>query len=363
MISSKRDIARARLQSQHLVGRPLASPVDVVRWFAAVQSQDYPAAKWAVAQRTGSATEFEMDQLYDEGAILRTHVMRPTWHFVLPDDIRWLADLTGPRVHAGIAGRHRQLGLDAETISRGLGTFERSLRDRDLTRRELGDELQRAGISPEGQRLPHLLMAAELMLVIASGPRRGREFTYSLLDVRAPNARRLSREEALHELTLRYFRSHGPAQLSDFTWWSGLTLRDVRAGIASAGKQLERATLDGNEYWFDGDAIAAAEPGSTAHLLPNFDEYTVAYRDRAAALHDVVTFEPDLFSFGSILSNIVTVDGGVRGVWRRVDVRGDYTVELRLLSPLSSAEAELVANAARRYGQFLGKPVEVVAAR
>jgi hypothetical protein len=353
------DIAARRLRTQRLVGEPFASAVDAVRWLGAVQSQDYGGAKWALGQRTRGATDAHLDRLYDEGAILRTHVMRPTWHFVLPEDVRWLAELTGPRVRAGLVGRYRQLELDEGTVARASAIFAKELAGgRHMTRAELGAALSAARISPEGQRLPHLLMRAELDVLIISGPRRGKQVTYALLAERAPKARTLERAEALAELTRRYFVSHGPAQVQDFVWWSGLTAADARTGIASAGAALDHQVIEGKDHWFDATVGPVSKTTNVAHLLPNFDEYTVAYRDRAA-IHPDGPFDPALFSFGSVLANVVTVGGRVRGAWRRTTTRGGVRVEIRLLDPLKPAERAAVEEAGRRLGRFLERPVEL----
>jgi Winged helix DNA-binding domain len=332
-----------------------------VRWLGAVRSQDYAGAKWALGQRTRAATGAELDRLFDAGTILRTHVMRPTWHFVLPEDIRWLLDLTGPRIRRGLAARYRQLEITEAVIARASAAFSASLAGgRHLTRSQLGEALNAAGIAPDGQRLPHLLMAAELDGLIVSGPRHGKQFTYALLGERAPKARVLDRTEALAELTRRYFRSHGPAQVQDFLWWSGLTLADARAGIALAATALRHQLVQGNDYWSDAEAAPTArKPAVVAHLLPNYDEYTVGYRDRAAVFHADRPFEPSLFSFGSVLSNIVTVNGRVRGSWRRMVARSGVQVDIRLLDRLAPAEGAAVEDAGQRLGCFLECRVEL----
>jgi hypothetical protein len=362
MVTTVPEIALRRLYQQHLIGEPFRSAVDAVRWLGAVQSQDFAGAKWGLGQRTGRATDAELDRLFDEGAILRTHVMRPTWHFVLPEDIRWLLELTGPRVRRGLVARYRQLEIDEAVIAGAKAAFSAALEGgRHRTRPELGELLHAAGISPEGQRLPHLLSAAELDGLIASGPRKGKQFTYALLEERALKARTLDRTEALAELTRRYFRSHGPAQLQDFVWWSGLTAADARRGVALAGAALDHEVLEGKEYWSDaeaGEATEAAQAGVVGHLLPNFDEYTVGYRDRAA-VHPERPVDTAFFSFGSILSNVITVGGRVRGAWLRRLQGGGVQVEIRLLDRLHPAEAAAVEQAALELGHFLGRPVEL----
>jgi len=359
-MTSVTNLAVRRLHSQRLRGEQGSSPVDIVRWLTCVQSQDYTGARWALGQRTHGTTEADIDQLFDAGAILRTHILRPTWHFVLPDDIHWLLELTGPRVRDSLASRYRQLGIDGGLVARAGAAFTAALSGgRNLTRPQLGAVLQAAGILPEGQRLPHLLMRAELDGFITSGPRHGKHHTYALLEERAPNVPSLNREEALAELARRYFQSHGPAQLQDFVWWSGLTATDGRTGIALAGAALAHEMVDGRNYWFDAEAEPAPDVTSMAHLLPNFDEYTVGYRDRTAAVDPDRPFDPALFPFGSILSNIVTIGGRVRGPWRRTAVGSGVRVELQLLDRLGPDEAIAVARAGDRMSRFLTQPVEL----
>ena len=353
-------IAGARLRTQRLSGTPFEDAVEAVRRMGAVQSQDYPAAKWALAQRLGGATDAALDRLYDQGAILRTHVLRPTWHFVLPEDIRWLLELTGPRVLAGAAGRWRQLEIDREVIARSRAAWHAALSGgRSMTRSELGGVLAAAAISSEGQRLPHLAMALELEGFLVSGPRRGKQLTWALLEERAPGSASMEPQDALRELARRYFSFHGPAQLQDFAWWSGLTLADARKGISLAGADLSSRSVDGKDYWHSpGLEWGLADKGAV-HLLPNFDEYTVGYRDRSALLHADYPFRPELFAFSSILSNIVTVGGEVRGAWRKIASARGVRVEVSPLAPPSRSVRTGVEEAVRRFGRFLERPVDM----
>ena len=341
--------------------------VEAVGWFGAVQSQDYPAAKWAIGQRIGGAVDGDIDKAFDRGDILRTHVMRPTWHFVLPRDIRWIQELTSLRVMAGLAGRHRTLELDARTVARAADLFGEALAGgKFMTRTELGEVLTAAGVAIDGQRLPHLIASAEHANVITSGPRRGKQFTYALLADRARKARTLEREEALKHLTITYFRSHGPAQMKDFGWWSGLSIQEIRKGIHLADKELQHEEIDGNDHWSGADDAGRGRASGVAHLLPNFDEYTVAYRDRSALLDPKVPFDAASFAYyrdaspmGGILSNVVTIGGRVRGAWSRVLAPGRVKVDVKSLAPLSSSEGAAVRRAAARFGRFLAARAEL----
>ena len=326
----------------------------------AVQAQDLAGAKWALGLRTPDVLESEVDRLFDEGAILRTHVMRPTWHFVLPKDIRWMLELTGARIRAGAAGRYRRLEIDDRLAARAEAVFEKALTGgRHLTRSELGDALGTAGITSDGQRLPHLLMAAELRGLLASGPRRGRQATWALLEERAPAATSRPREEAVADLVYRYFATRGPAQLQDFVWWSGLTMADARAGIAAAGDALAHHEVENRKYWFDSGGAQAGDIAGKAHLLPNFDEYTVAYRDRTALVRPDRPLNTELFAFGSILANVLMVGGKVHGSWRKTVARGRVQIQVRLQDKGDHAFAVAVRDACALLGRFLEAPVDL----
>jgi hypothetical protein len=349
------DIARQRLHNQRITGAKFEKPEGVVRWFGAVQAQDYAGAKWAVGQRMHGATDAALDAACAAGTILRTHVMRPTWHFVTPADIRWLLALTAPRVHIANAYRCRQLALDDATLARSNATLTSALRGgNQLTRIELASVLRHAGIAIDGQRLTHLMMHAELNGIVCSGAWRGKQFTYALLDERAPHTTSFARDEALAELTTRYIASHGPATVHDFVWWSGLTVADAKAGLAMVGSRIMHENVDGRTYWFTAAPIAD-DPAPTAFLLPNFDEFIVGYTDRRAVL-DAAPAEK-LDARGNLLFNhTIVIDGRVVGTWKRTLKKGAVTVDARLFTPLDAAEARAVEDAARRYGQFIGLP-------
>lgn len=355
------EIAHARLCTQRLASAPLTRAQDVVRWLGAVQAQDYSSAKWALALRMCDPTSAAIDRAFAAGRILRTHVMRPTWHFVTPADIRWMLELTAPRVRAATAHYDGQLGLDARTIARSNKAIAAALRGgRQLTRQELKLALQRAGVASDGvQRLAHLTMHAELEGVICSGALRGRQFTYALLDERAPGTRRWPRDQALAELTRRYFTSHGPAQVQDFAWWSGLTTRDARTGLEMIQRDLASEVIDGRTYWWSSRTPAATSPARAAYLLPPYDEYLIAYRDRGAAFPGGGgRSNPSRDPFGGS----VVIDGQVAGRWKRIVQRDTVTIAVTLPNRLTRADERRLNAEGRRLGAFLDLDVEVVRA-
>ena len=353
------DIAHQRLLNQHLAAAPFEKPAEVVDWLVAVQAQDYAGAKWALGLRLKHAHDADLDRAFNAGSILRTHVMRPTWHFVTPNDIRWLLALTAPRVHAASASRYRALELDDATLKRCHKVLIKTLRGgRHLTREELGAALETAGITEaKGQRLAYLVMHAELEGVICSGPRRGKQFTYALLEERVALARRLTRAEALATLAQRYFASHGPATVQDFAKWSGLTSADAKRGLQAVQDQLRHETLNDAEYWFESLTAAAPQPSPTAYLLSVFDEYLIGYHDRGSIAAPDITAK--LFTLGNALTAVVIVDGQIVGSWRRTLAKEAATIEISPFRRLTKAEQHAVAAAAQRYGEFLEKPIAI----
>jgi Winged helix DNA-binding domain len=355
------DIVRRRLANSYLTRPDFDSPADVVARFGAVQSQDYAGAKWGVAQRMRSAVDTTVDRAFNEGAIIRTHVLRPTWHFVAPEDLRWMLKLTAPRVNAASAYMHREFELDAAVFRKSNATFEKVLRDgKQLTREELREAFKRARVTTgDSIRFGYLLMRAELDAVICSGPRRGKQFTYALVDERVPPGKNPDRDEALFELAFRYFTTRGPATIHDFAWWSGLTIADARKAQQAAASRLEHATYEGQPYWFADNGATAPARSRLVHLLPNYDEYFIGFRDRSAIQADGRKLMTRAASV-PLLAHIVFIDGLVVGGWRRTLGKGAVRVELNPLTSFSAAERRAIANAAEGYGAFLGLPVELV---
>jgi len=341
-----RAIAERRLDNQGIASPRERRAEDVVAWLGAVQAQEYPAAKWALALRMhDGVTDAEIDQVMDEGRIIRTHVMRPTWHFVPASDLGWMLALTSARVHRALAYANRYYELSASTRTRAACVFERALREnRELTRGELGTHLARARIKATGIRLALLTIFAEVEGVICSGPTRQKQMTYALLARRVPKPKRLSGEEALAELTKRYVRSHGPATIRDFVWWSGLTSADARRGLDMI--KARQTVIDGLTYWSTReDAKTPRARARNVHLLPIYDEYLVAYRDRAAVRR---------FNGAGGLQPSVVIRGQVVGSWRTTRNGGDVSLEIMAGRTLTQAEQRSLKRTVALYETFVG---------
>ena len=348
-------IAHQRLVNSGLIKPLHASPAAVVGWHGAVQAQEYAGAKWALRLRLASFQEADFDRAFDDGEILRTHVMRPTWHFVAPTDIRWLIELTAPRVKALNATMDRKLEIDDDLFARSHNVITEALQGGNaLTREELGAALGRAGIHAAGMRLGYLVHRAELDALVCSGGRRGKQFTYQLLDERAPNARSLPRDEALVTLVIRYFTSHGAATVDDFAWWSGLTKADTRHGIALAGSALISEVINGKTYWRGADSSADVSlTDRRAWLLPMFDEYTIAYADYSPIFDSRYADQAD----SMLLGGAIVIDGQVLGSWRRTLAKYTVTLEMRPFRVFSDEENALIAQAAAQFATYLGREI------
>ncbi len=349
-------IAHMRLAQQRLSDGLLASPAAVVSWLGAVQAQEYLDTLWSLHLRMAGATLAEIEQACDDGDILRTHVMRPTWHFVVPEDIRWLQALTGPRVHQQNGTIYRRLELDEALLARTDDILAAAVADgRYRTRQELRAELAAAGIEAEGQRLAYIVMHAELEAIICSGPRRGKQFTYALIAERAPKARTLPHDEALAELTRRYFTSHGPATSRDMAWWSGLTLSDVRRGLELAGRELAYERFNRQRYWYSVAQPPTPVAASEAFLLPTYDEFLIGYTAANRALIGGVEDAETMLFYSTIVAG-----GQIVGTWRRTFQKGTVRVELAPFAPLPATQQQAIVTAAERFAAFLEMPLEVV---
>lgn len=351
------DIAFYRLHNQRLLGTKLDTLADVVHWLGAVQAQDYAGAKWAIGQRMTDATDAALEQAMTDGSILRTHLLRPTWHFVTPTDIRWMLELTAPRVRALMAYMDRQLEFDTTIFKKSNAVLTKTLQGgNQLTRAELETAFQKARIPVDGLRLGHLMMHAELDGVVCSGPRRGKQFTYALLEERVPPARALPRDQALAELVKRYFMTRGPATPKDFCVWSGLTMQDARNGIEMVKSSFISEEINSQTYWFPETGLPKRDKYPTAWLLPNYDEYFIGFKDRSA-IGEVAERAGIKKDDPSLIAHIIIVDGQVVGGWKRLLKKNEVVVQLSPFTTLTKAETQAVEDAADRYGRFLDVPV------
>jgi hypothetical protein len=346
------EIIQLRLYNQLLTSKKFTSPGEVVSWFGAVQSQDFEGSKWAIGQRIEGSGETMIQQAYDKGEIIRTHVMRPTWHFVLPADIKWLLALTASRVNAACATTFRQVQLDNKIFKTSNAVIEKALqKGNPLTRDELKTALQKKNIRTDDIRMICLLMRAELDGLICSGPKQGKQFTYMLLDERVPDSISFNKDEALAELTKRYFNSHGPATIKDFAWWSGLTITDAKKGVESIRSLLLNERVEDEIFWLYSALRTIKTPKGSIQFLPAFDEYTVAYKNRHILVHPSSASRSSM----EILNPVIVQKGRIIGTWKRTVEKNNVTIKQNPFISLSPSALKSLQPAAKAYAKFIGK--------
>jgi hypothetical protein len=357
------DLIRQRLRTQRLTGPPFSTPVEAVRFFGAVQAQDYYGALWAIGQRTKGATEPLVERAVTDRIIVRSWPLRGTLHFVAAEDLRWMVSVLAPRTLASTARRFDAVGLDPATRKRARHVVEKALaREGLLTRRALYQHLEAARISTAAMRGMHIVWGLAHEGVICCGARQGTQHTFALFDEWLPPTPTRDRESALAELARRYFTSHGPATLSDFTWWSGLTAAEAKSALESIKPQLAIERSGGGEHWRSvvdrpvrlkpdttrrsGRVKSEADPrAERAWLLPAYDEYTVAYRDRRP-----VVAPKYVARSANGLRPAIVIDGQVVGTWSCVRARGG--AELRPFVRLNRSQAEALDRATDRFRRF-----------
>ena len=345
-------IADRRLRNHHLLEREELTPGSLVARMGAVQAQDFAMARWAIGIRLPGYTDAAVKDAFDRGEILRTHVLRPTWHFVAPENIRWMLMLSADRIKTSARSRDRELGI-SEALYHQAGRLMRKALEgnRQLTREALGRILVKAKIQLNPARMVHFLMRAEADAIICSGAMKGKVHTYALLEERVPHVRSIYREEALAMLARIYFSSHAPATLQDFVWWSGLNVSEAKSGLEAVRTELVAEKNGGQEYWMTGAAIDPPEAETSAHLLPAFDEYLIAYRDRKSVLE--LEYKSRAISSNGVFRPVILVNGVAVGTWKR-PTPGQPRIGVSYFTPPDAPTDALVRQAAGEYRRFTG---------
>jgi hypothetical protein len=364
-----RALRQERLRS-HRLSTPAASVAEAARHMLATQAQEFWGGRWAVAARTrGVTTVRDVDAAFDRGEIVRSWTMRGTIHLIPAEDLAWVLSITGERQRRQAAAVHRAEGIDADEVDRAEAAVRAALAGGNrLTRKELFEVLERAGVSTAKQRGYHLLVALSLRAVVCQGPvvpREGgptREQYIVLAEEWIRDA--VTPADPLAELFTRYIRSHGPAGARDFAWWTGLPLGVSRAAAErAAASSSDGAGVAAPVVLVDDDPeptyIAAgprprALPSAPAVVaLPPFEEYYLSYVDRT------VPCAPEFLSaigpsMNGIVRPILVARGEIVGVWTHSVAVGRHADDPipELFAPGTATDAEIVA-ALDRYRRFI----------
>lgn len=347
------DIPNIRLHDQQLAEAHFKSPQELVSYFGAIQAQDPDMCKWAIGARLPKCTLQMVNNALDKGDILRTHVMRPTWHLVSRHDIYWLIDLTAKQVMAAMKSNDKKLGLNEAIFTKSNKLIERALTgNKHLSREELFAGFDKEGIDTTDNRSSHLLMRAECEGIICSGITIGKQRTYTLLQELIPKPKPLTKDEALAKLAKTYFASRSPATLKDLEWWSGLSATEARHALEMIKSGLISETIGDKTYWLNSD-LNIPKPKASVYLLPAFDEYLISYTDRSASI--AVKHQPHAFTSNGIFKPIVVVNGKATGVWERRINKDKVTIGVNFFGKPNKQFQPKLNKAAKAYAKFLNK--------
>jgi hypothetical protein len=327
------DITNIRLSNQQITQSNFQNPTEVVSWMGAMQAQDYIMAKWAVAVRLPNATDMQIEADINAGKIIRTHVMRPTWHLVVAEDIRWMLELTAPNLDKIAGTYYRKLGLDEAILKKSNTHIAKMLRDgNELTREEIMTKLEKQGITTNGL----LMYKAEIERIVCNGAMRGKKFTYALFDEKVPATKPISKEEALARLAKKYILSHAPATLKDFCWWSGLSIGDAKKGLEMVKSDFISETIGTENYYFHSAHTNLKSTENILHLLPAFDEFLISYKDRTASIE--IDNQTKAFSKNGIFYPVIVWNGQVIGTWKKVLKNKQLLITTDLFKPFTNQQ-------------------------
>jgi hypothetical protein len=354
VLNQANEISALRLQSQRLSFLSSGSPSSLLSWLGAIQAQDFGGSLWALGIRSEENNGKIIEQAIARKELIRTWAMRGTMHLVSAGDIRWLLNLLAPRLIKGSLARNRQLGLDGNMLNRTNEILLRSLQGgKQLTREALRTIFASNGIDASGVRFYHMMWHAALKQLVCYGVKTGGDHTFVLLDEFVPEGYSLKRDEAITELARRYFLSRGPATLEDFIWWSGLTTMDARTALGGAMPHLTKMVFSSQVYWLDRNHPATGTRLKTAFLLPPFDEFLIAYKNRSACLNP--RLNQIVISRNGIFYPVVLLEGRVAGTWKKSFKKEKLSIEISLENTFSPSSRKAIVIAANLYSEFLGK--------
>lgn len=344
------DIIRHRINVQQLGKSGFTKAAEVVAWLGAVQAQDYFGSLWSVGMRMKKSVEADVEKAIASRTIVRTWPMRGTLHFVSPEDVRWMLKYLTPKVIARTASYYRKAELNEKVFSKCAKLWIKALEgNKQLTRDEMYDVLERARISTANTRGLFILGHLAQQGIICFGPRKGKQHTFTLLDEWLPAYPMLKKDEAMAELALRYYRSHGPATIEDFMWWAGLTKADANAAINAIRSNLSAETFNDQTYLFSADLASPEIDPATTLLLPTFDEYGIAYKDRSAIIDP-----SDYKKVGGLFTSSIVIKGKVTGSWRRTIKNDRVRIETKPFRSVTKAQRSSINKAIERYSKFVG---------
>jgi hypothetical protein len=353
-----KDISHSRLIHQQIVNPKFTNIKNIVGWMGAIQAQDYNMAKWAIGSRLPYTVDSLIETSIEKAEIIRTHILRPTWHLVSSDDIYWMLMLSAPQIKSATKSRDKNLGITESIYEKSNMLFEKILDGgKQLTRAEIVKEFTRAHLDTESNRLNHFLMRAEIEGIIFSRNSGSNKQTYSLLRENVPHTKTVTRDEALANLAHRYFSSHGPATIQDFSWWSGLSVTESKRALEMVKQGLISETIENQVFWFSSSFSFPEYKKDTLFLLPAFDEFIISYRNRTASIP--LEYQNKAFSSNGIFRPVIVANGQVIGIWKRTIKKDEVFLETEWFQSKDIKFKDKILETAKPYGNFLNKKVGI----
>lgn len=355
----QKNIPLIRLTNQLILSHNINTVKKVVAWMGAMQAQDFKMAKWAIGLRLQKVNEHTVEDAINKGEIIRTHLLRPTWHFVSSEDIFWMLKLTAPQIKSSLKSRHRQLNIDESEIRKCNRILENELRDeKHLTRDQLISRLKQSKIEIKNNRASHIFLLAELEGLICSGSSKNGKQTYALLEERVKNKIIISKEEALSKLALKYFTSHSPATLQDFIWWSGLPAKDAKSALDMVQSNFISEEINGNKYLINKLYSLSSNNRNSIHMLPAYDEFIISYKDRSASIR--MESIRKVISSNGLFRPSIEINGEITGIWKPIRKSNNVVIGIYLFQKQKKIIKNIIEKVALEYGNFLQKKIELI---
>lgn len=347
------DIRNYRLINQFVAQPAAIKPAELISRMGAIQAQEFVMVRWALGLRIKGINDADVMSDFNSGKIIRTHILRPTWHWVAPRDLKWMLKLSAPRVQAFNAFMYRKMRLDTKKLNKCADIIMKLLEGKQYkTRTDIKNELAKHKLKGDTVWLSCAVMYAELEALICSGPRVGKQFTYALLDERITKHDTYDEDDALAELTKRYFTMRGPATVHDYAWWSGLTITQCKKGIAMLGSKFKQTEIDGKNYIYP-KTVAPKDMDKlqTTYLMPDYDEYGISYKDRSALKDDRID-QKTMKDNSNMWSHWLILNGMIAGTWERIEEKDKVTAKVHPLVKLSKKDEAQVNQAVKKYEKF-----------
>lgn len=348
------ELVNIRLYNHLLLTHEIKEPHGIVSWMGAMQSQALDMAKWAIGSRLENRNIKDIDEALNTGKVIRTHILRPTWHFVSAEDIHWIHDLSSPRLKPIYRSYAKGSGADESLIFRAVPMVEKILEGgKHLTKQEIGTALVEHDLQLDDRTLQLTISYAETEGILVNGRQKGNKQTFTLLEEWVPRQKTITKEEALECLARRFFTSHGPATIHDFIWWSGLTITQCRQAIEMIKADFICETINGRDFWMRNDTKTPPADKDYAFLLAPFDEFVVSYKDRSEIIED--HHYSKVMTKNGLFSPTIILNGEIIGSWKKIVQKKSPRIELSFFEKRSKKKQDLFKIEIKRLEKFYSK--------